>query len=705
MLPIGKSVRLAIITNIGRNYVECSFYDKFGEKPFRCPIPHPYAGRGGGILIGIERDTIVLVSNGPQEQWFIVAVIPDVNFYFDLDGVENIRTGETSYPALYEGEISIKGNPGQRIDLLRSGNIAIDANIGDKSYDLELSKTARGMFVRTDNIYYFTEAGRRIEGIVKRDINETEDAEETNTTDFLAGETYEKMLSPIGRSPKDEDHNRTTTVLKPITRNPSFVEVRDIVYEFGDSFGVRDFETEKTAMIRSVKTGSDEEIRNSISSLRTDPSIRENRRTDVLDLNLKNYNHLIERVQGTVVDIYGNLLDLNRNKINVPEVETISDDIGGKALKRVYDHLRRTIKYHFEINSRKDITDAEPQLPKFGTIPEDNLREHSRFSIDIDAEGLTKINVPATSETGNIPVLSRYIVSKQTQDGRTTENGAFKDPEETDVRIAQFGAQVEDTFDTIFAGQEIKDSSYLPKSTNNIPITVGTAFHDMFNVAASIFKNGRLKSPNPNESDTEVPPLERKVNNRIPETDEEITNENRPNAGGRSLHLNLDGSLEASVGSDTVDRKSMVLDLAGGMIAHLGRDKNGRSLIQQFDGDVIIQVGGKSVKDPRFVRKTLNGELVNESVVQHTEDRPGRLEIHFNTGADKTPHKILIDEGGITISSADRMLFESQGDMILASGSNLLISAENIKQFGAYDYNTRSIIGSESASGRSGTKK
>jgi hypothetical protein len=134
----------------------------------------------------------------------------------------------------------------------------------------------------------------------------------------------------------------------------------------------------------------------------------------------------------------------------------------------------------------------------------------------------------------------------------------------------------------------------------------------------------------------------------------------------------------------------MVLDLAGGILAAVGRDKNGRSIVAQTDGYILLQVGGKNASDPRFN---------NDNGI----DAPGRFEIHFNRpGSPIGPSKIIVDEYGITISSAGRMLFESQGQMILSSKSDLLLNAKNIKQFGSYDATDRSITGAETLITRKG---
>jgi hypothetical protein len=675
-LPLGKSLRLAIVTSVGADYLECSFYDKLGEKPFRCPLPHPYAGRGGGVLVGFEKDTVVLVANATYERWFVVGIVPQMGF-FNIDGVSDIRSDETSYPQLDEGEVILKGNPGQSVELLSNGNIAMDAGIGSKSYDLELSKYAQSLFLRADNVCSFTEAGRTIEGVVKRDLNDSE-TEETDVTDFLSGESYEAMLSKVGRSPQDDVHNRTTQVYKNLIRNPALIEKRELTYEYADSFGVRDVERERNASSPIVE-GNDLELRQKVEALRKDPSIREERRTDVLDLNLRNYNHLIETVKGTVVDIYGNVLDLNRNVIPIPSAETILSSTTG--LKTIYEYLRRSVKYHFEINSRKDVQDALPAVP---TAANDNLLDHSRFSIDIDAEGLTKVNIPASSNTGNIPVLGRYLVSREVKDGRVVDNGAFKDGEGAskspkDVRILQFGAK-DDSGNLV--GAKIVNDDYRPESINNTTITVGSAFHDLFKTANSILTNGKLQIPRGSTKAT--PPLNENINNKAQETRADPL----PNAGGRSLHLNLDGSLEASIGSDSVDGKSLVLDTAGGTITHFGRDRNDRSIIHQSDGDVIIQVGGGGVVDKRF-----------------NTDQPisGRVEIHlYRTVEPTNPSKIIIDQDGMTIDIKGNTIIRSSGDLALMAGAKLLLHGDHIVKSGEVDETTRRITSAETFDGRSG---
>lgn len=679
-LPIGSSIRLGIIRSCADTFVEVGFFDRFGSNTVRCPIPQPYAGRGGGVLVGPEVDTMVILASGPMEKWFIVGSVPDTSFYTDIDsggGGSGIRYNESAYPKMRSGEVCLKGNTGNRIDLLKSNNIGIDAGIGSKSYDIELSNLSQALYLRADNEYKFGESGFSIEGIVKRDLSQTEVRSQIGSVDMMTGESYERLLTEIGRSPSDEAEIRTTTLAKNTIRNPALIEKRNITYEYGGSYGVRGFDIEAKAM----ESTDSNNLTLGIENLQINPFDRNRRRTDTFNLNLRNYNALIEKVEGTAVDIYGNILDINRNIINVPGADIFegkSND--SKALRRLYDYLRRSIKYHFEINSRKPISATEPALSDIEGI----AKRHSRFSIDIDGEGFTKINVPSTSETGNIPVLGRYFNSRDPED---KDNGSFRDSDSRDVRIAQFGAQTEEGF----AGLSVSNSEYLPKTISTEAaqktVTVGTAYHDMLNVAQSIFNNGKFKNPT-GEGDG-VQPLSDTITNKIPE----IGAESEANAGGRSIHMNLDGSMEMSIGADTLDTKSILMDLQGAHVSRFGRDKNNRSIIHQSDGDIILQVGGKGLKDGdgRFDKSE--------------EDHPGRIEIHLNRGEDKEPQKIIIDENGITISVEGNAVYSSTGDTTISAGGSLLLHGENIFKYGTYDeevQGTRAITGKERYAARNG---
>lgn len=669
----GVAVRVAVVKKVGPTFIDFQFMDRVGEPTRRAPIPHPYAGRGTGIFAGVEEGALLLVAKGPYEKWYIVGVIPDHTFHFNTEGTKNIKYYENKYPQLEQGEFSIVGKKGHFIDVLNTGNIAIDNGVGSKIANLELSRLSDGIFIRTNQIYKYTEAGRSSEGVIKRNKNISETSQVTSTVNFFDGEDYDNLLTTIGRSSDSEVQKRTTKLLKQTVRNPPLIEKREIVYEYSDVFNVQNFETE----LRAISDIKQKNGTIDISALKKDITIRQNRRTDILNLNANNYNHLIEKVEGTLVDIYGNILDLNRNTIGIPSVDELNINISSDpvGLKYLYDYLRRSVKYHFEINSRKDIISSLPELNQ-----NNNYQSLSRFSIDIDAEGLTKVNIPATSETGNIPILGRY---SNNTDPNDINNGAYRDNDGIDVKNTQFGN---------LSGQTIQDDEYRPSVTNSQQATVGTAFHDIFAIAQSVFTNGTLKSTDPiNNPNQTIPPINSSINNKILRADDPSFANNNPNAGGRSAHFNLDGSMELNIGADTVDRKSFVVDMAGGTISHYGRDVSGRSIIHQSDGDVIVQIGGNQITiDPRFPI----GSLPNDS----TTFRPGRMEIHLVQSLDDLipPQKILINENGLTFDIQGSIIYKASNNIVLDAGGSVLINGEQIFEYSSdYDVITGDINSAE----------
>lgn len=646
MSRIHRGIRLAVINEVSKTFVKCTYLGDPEEKTFKCPLPQPYAGTGGGILVGPEVNSVVLVALGKSEQTYIVGSVPLRRRYFENGMRLSEPYNTTPFPELQEGQIMLKTSfSGSTIDLQPYGNIVIDANLSVASGNIELSPSAQTLFFRNNSICNITEAGRSIDGPIRRDKNKHEDAFDSSTIDFLNGEEYETLLSTIARSPDDEEQIRTNVIGRETIRNPALVEKRSIIYEYADSFKVKPLSLESSAVLKASK------LDGGVDTLINPNGARANRRTDIMNLNMYNFNHLIEKVEGTVVDIYGNVLDINRNVVKIPRVTEINTDTETQArqdLQNLYRYMRRSIKYHFEINSRKDLADDEPPRKK------DNQRDHSRWSVDVDGEGLTKINIPASSNTGNIPLLGRYVPSVPTNNDGVTPvpekrgDGNFKADDEVDVQFLSFGE----------SGPSLGNSATKPGklvSGSDTP-TAGTAYHNMMDVANLIKSKGWHGTGSR---------MTGQLNNKIDDSD--------ANAGGRSLHANLDGSAEISIGADTADSKSLVLDLEGGMLSHYGSDQNGRSVIHQSDGDVIIQIG--------------DGQTT-----------PGRLEIHLGGFGEET-QKVVIDEMGITIDVQGNAVLQSSGDFSIIAGARLLLHGEMNFHHGSCDTETggtRAIQGTES---------
>jgi hypothetical protein len=134
------------------------------------------------------------------------------------------------------------------------------------------------------------------------------------------------------------------------------------------------------------------------------------------------------------------------------------------------------------------------------------------------------------------------------------------------------------------------------------------------------------------------------------------------NAGGRSGSVNLDGSLEMNIGANTIDRQSLWLDTAGGIVANIGRDMNLRSGIVNMDGDLIVQIGGFGIaEDARFVQQ-------NNGAYNATLD----LRVY----AAGFAHMVRIDATGITVMTPSKMQIYAAQGIAITSDSNISVECE-----------------------------
>ena len=158
--------------------------------------------------------------------------------------------------------------------------------------------------------------------------------------------------------------------------------------------------------------------------------------------------------------------------------------------------------------------------------------------------------------------------------------------------------------------------------------------------------------------------------------------------GGVSANVNLEGSLELSVGGDVVDNKSLVLDTAGSLVMWLGKDKNNRSMIFQSDGAVLLNIGGSynsnpnpSV-DPSFNpgRFDLRVNVVDKGFHDSDDTRSKKGAITNTDEAYSSDYLISISEGGLVISGMKAgapMVIRNDGDVMIESASSKLILKGN----------------------------
>lgn len=720
-------VRLALIYEIDLNngIAYTRWLDQATDEGPKIPIPHPYAGPSGeGLFIGLQPGTIVALDMIAYERYVPVSILPYTGNYGDISATEEALFNNIGFPTLEQGDIIIQGITGSRISLTSDGKISITNILNEgKTISGDPDNSSRcAIDIHAPVEYIISHAGLKAFGIIRRDIR-IEDNEE-DFVDFLSNVESEIVLEEIGRNPSKQIFyisGNTTASGANYTdnksfRNPAFVENREIILEYGREWEVGTFEEELAR------------LRNDFIP-RTYFDNRRERRNNILSLSLTYPNELIEKVSGTLVDVFGNILDINKNIIEIP----IPSGNEKELLLDMLEKNRHSVVYHMEINTRKGwcyresrVNTKKPILlldPPDPTKLSNNSRDRSRWAIRVDKEGLTTLNIPATSETGNIPFLARHETSSvlKVDEKGNLEDGKrelfetrelFRNEKNQDIFIDQFGPggievegiNVRNRFKGKLSSWEDEQNKQTSLSEF---VQAGTAFHDITKTAKAIIEKDINKKASDIFGNSSIiaglPAISSKINANVPVSNTDIAIrdnttgllENQPNAGGRSLQINLDGSLETSIGANTIDRVAWTLDTAGALIARLGRDRQGRSAIVQSDGYVILEVGGwdfigdgsNDQVDTRFVGR---GELRKDTLPgDPTRFRSGKVVIRIrranptNTGPDTNydDQLLILDDSGITIKSVGQLNLVSDGDLTIKSGAQLILDGEVLRIF------------------------
>lgn len=613
----------------------------------KAQIPSAWSGPEGEFLGGYPRTgatvNVVQIMGGG---WQVVNYAPSDSVYSNNNTVNSGSFGENRLAELKPGRLLGQVKNGDRFILDPDSGFSV----GSATENLIVDAPKKILSHTLDTQLFFTEAGRDIENLVRRDLSQNQNRNILGST--LESHSYEVSLTTIGQDP--------TLAISPTTigshiRNPPLVEKRELIYEFGASYEVLS-DQEEFARYQDPQT-----------PLSQPRDSRRSNRTDTFSLSLEYPNHLLETVKGTAVDVFGNILDINRAPLPIGATTDLSlarASNKAEAYARQRALLRKSIAYHFEINSRKgDGSNLSP--PPDPNFTNDYARARSRFSIDVDKEGTFKINGPASSEVGNIPLLTRtenYSVLKSKEDTSISPNSFLRPTDHQDLYLEGFGQGVIDL---------ISPDGYaapLDRLTKQ-PIKLGTAFHDISKtcneyLASANWLAGGLKLVNfdsknrLNQLVTQLPGI---VQSSITVAGADA------NAGGNSGTVTLDGKLTYSVGADTANRQSIWGDFAGGVLHNVGRDRQNISYAGNFDGDVLLQIGGSTLNsDSRFI------DLDNSY-------RSGTFEIRVLAGG--MMNILRISSNGIDIISNGTLTLSAQQDLILKSNSNVLIDGESIVMY------------------------
>lgn len=531
------------------------------------------------------------------------------------------------------------------------------------------------------NEYSFTYAHRQIIGTILRDIREN--SLRNSEGSVLYDRNFNDNLWIVGMDP-----GISTTSASSVStpRNLPLTEHRRVIYEFENISNEQNFEADN------------------LEGSKLDPNFRRTRNKNVqrtenravaFNLNLYYPNNIFEEIIGTGVDTFGNIIDINRAilPIGQGDLSLIDNADTEDAFIRIRNAHRKALTYHFELNSRKEngatqkVIRGEDGLPD-PEVSEDSLlgiyepispneidnyaRDRSRFFIDIDKEGQFKINIPMSSEIGNVSLHTRYVNSSVlafAEDKIETPNDFFLEDEGVDIYLENY------TNNSSSEGIELNglegQVGPIDRFTGQ-PMKLNMVYHNILDIGSQFLKT-RIE-----DDDLVRYQPDSSLNHRqdLIQLDKIITDKinvagANANAGGRSGTINLDGMLSCSIGANTVDRQSMWLDTAGGIISALGRDRMGNSLVSTCDGNILVQIGGLNIDTD--ISKKIDTRFSKEN----DSAQNGVLDIRV-IKSDGQLTVLRIDETGVSVATYGRFEVMAQQDIVFNSNSNILFDAPNI---------------------------
>lgn len=602
-------------------------------------LPLAFSGPNGEFIGGYPSiGTSVSVSYG-QGKYYISSYLPTTKVF-------NSSTRDLM-SEFSPGRILIQTQKAaNRIVLDPNSGISLGTSIANEQIDPKRSIWSQNLNTEMS----FTAAHRSIKGVIQRDIKEN--FTRNISSSILDSHEYSDSLANIGMDPSTTISTHTTG---SNIRNLPLVENHEIIYEFqnlDNGIGYTNDDIEAGLYVSKLLPDRPTQI------------LRKDSRTDVFNLNLNNPNHLIEKIEGTAVDIYGNILGLNREILPIGRLDDFSLNKNSNkkdAFTKIRAEHRKAIAYHWELNSRKQTGNDDIMQVPDPTTTTDYGRQKSKTFIDFDKEGQFKINFSSSSESGNVSLLTRYETASTYAANLgliTDPNQLIKEGDNRDILHQGFA-----NFATIALKGELDGHSAPTDIVLGQSINLGTAYHDIRKTILQHQNTGRERLINYFGPDEIYLNKIDYVNEVVSE--EIIVSGPNSNAGGRSGTINFDGMIACSIGANTIDRQSLWIDTAGSIIGNYGRDRFGHSYCGTFDGDILLQVGSTGViGDSRFSNE-------NNGI------KSGTFDLRIVTG-DGQLHIVRIDSKGCFITTPGRMEFSAEQDMIFRSNGNMLLEAKNV---------------------------
>ena len=208
------------------------------ENTKRIRIPFPFFSNDGLIIGGYPTEgTSIIVAQKEGGDWCFVSYYPNQQIG---DKSSDLNPFDENIINIDPGTLFLRSNPSTQITLSQNS-----INLGNNSYNLYLNTDENYFSSKLISKFSFTEASRFTEGVVKRDIDGTV-AYNIPDEIRLTSLDYESRLTEVGLDP--------TSRLKKSSsiKNPSFIEKRELLYEFEYDANIKDDITESNLYATST---------------------------------------------------------------------------------------------------------------------------------------------------------------------------------------------------------------------------------------------------------------------------------------------------------------------------------------------------------------------------------------------------------------------------------------------------------------------
>ena len=690
------------------------------------PLPNVYTNGNAGLFFGITAGTRIIAATTAltgQETTVILGFLPKQGLIKETYDVappkdEDMPVGTKPYPELLDGQALLRGGFGESI-AIGDNKILIQTSNGE-GISLKKKDNRLYHFNASHSSTQYTNAGRVLSGAVQRinkrnggglrKKNPIPDALESNLfadTEFYA---YSDVVGLFPNSSEAKDTFKNIFKMKVRNRNAGLSEHRVVVNEFTTDSMFTGFldEAERAAgKINLSKTSSGPISREPLSVLKLSE------------------HELLELVSGNLVDINGEVLDINYRPISFSR-----DNVTPKKdISAAYDSAkrisRRGVGFHFQL----------------ATIDQDSRSADTskNFTLDVDKEGVLKLHVPASTDTGNIPFASSTVFDDFGEGKTSYLNKSYAEPVPVLLRddsgkvILPFKESTSNNNPTLkkrYTGIRYDNSggeftgSYFPagdsgnEQSNFIRVN-STAYHNMYSAAERLIANmiDRIEipqtfsdgtpskipvsssyerySPGGNVQDattgkfsnTNAPQYMSCVfvspkspaiypgggtditvagNIYTKDSDPAYTNEfvSVPNESGTGYEVKYDES--GTLKRAPIGGKSANIAFAGAVDLSIGKDKfDGKSLLFDTEGSVVSWLG-KDRNNRSLVMQTDGEVLLNiggsySGTSSEQPMNPGRLEIRVNV-----TDKYMVGSTKTSGTDSDYIISISENGIVIA---------------------------------------